>query len=58
MVMRDLGAHVVQNVSLGDPVRQETTEPSEDWACAREELTIEGGESTSLAKKRDISVGG
>jgi len=52
MVMRDLGADVVQNVGFGDSVGQETTEPSEDWTCATEELTIEGGECSSLARRR------
>jgi hypothetical protein len=49
MVVGDLGADVVKDVSLRDAVSQESTEPTEEGTCTAEEGAIESGKSAALA---------
>jgi hypothetical protein len=49
MVVGDLGADMVEDVSLRDTVRQESTEPTEKGTGTAEEAAVEGGKSAALA---------
>jgi len=49
MVVRDLGANVMQNVGLGNAVGQEAAKPSEDGTSASQQLTVKSRKSTALA---------
>ena len=49
MIMGDLGADVVEYVSFGDSVGEETTKPCKDGSGTTEELTVTSGKSTALA---------
>jgi hypothetical protein len=40
VVVRDLGANVMQNVGLGNAVSQETAKPSEEGTSASQQLTV------------------
>ena len=51
MVVGDLGADVMENMSLGDAVRQESTEPAEEGAGTTKKATVKGRESTALADR-------
>ena len=53
---------MVEDVSLRDSVRDDPTEPAEEWASATEKRAVEGGERTTLegecgaAVVRDVGV--
>ena len=49
VVMRDLGADVMEYMCLRDSVGEKTTEPCEDGSGTTEELTIKSRKSTALA---------
>lgn len=46
--MRDLRRYVMEDVSLRDTVRDDATEPSEEWTGSTEKRAVEGGECATL----------
>ena len=47
MVVRDLAAEMVGNVSLGDTVSGGSTEPCHEASTVTEELTVQSGKGTT-----------
>lgn len=51
MIVGDLGADVVEDVSLRNTVGQKAAEPPKEWTSTAQQATIQSGESTALARK-------